>query len=126
MVDTKTRSGWSALEIATLVGLVVMALGPLATMVLDGMLIPTGLIFVLIPLAMVGLLLTRNHRLMFVVVAVSVLFLVAGFLSPIVQARLANPSATGYFVLELVRLLVIAIVIVTGSASLVQSFKTRR
>lgn len=126
MVDTKTRSGWSALEIATLVGLVVMALGPLATMVLDGMLIPTGLIFVLIPLAMVGLVLTRNHRLMFVVVAVSVLFLVAGFLSPIVQARLANPSATGYFVLELVRLLVIAIVIVTGSASLVQSFKTRR
>ncbi len=122
----KARSGSFPYEMATAVGLVVTALGPIATMLLDQKFNATGLIFVLIPLAMVGLVLTRNRWLMIVVVALSALALVQGFLSPIVQARLANPAATGYFVLELVRLLVIAIVIATGLGSLVPRVMMRR
>jgi len=122
----KARSGSFPYEMATAVGLVVTALGPIATMLLDQKFNATGLIFVLIALAMVGLVLTRNRWLMIVVVALSALALVQGFLSPIVQARLANPAATGYFVLELVRLLVIAIVIATGLGSLVPRVMMRR
>ncbi len=126
METMKARSGPFPYEMATAAGLVVMALRPLATMVLDQRFNATGLIFVLIPLALVGLVLTRNRWLMIVVVAVSAILLLGGVVSPIVQARLANPAATGYFILELVDLLANTVVIVTGLGSLVQSFMMRR
>lgn len=119
METKKARSGPFPYRIATVVGLVVMALRPLATMMLDQRFNVTGLIFVLIPLVLVGLVLTRNRWLMIVVVVVSAILLLGGFVSPIVQARLADPAVPGYFILELVDLLANAVVVVTGIGSLV-------
>ncbi len=126
METMKTRSEPFPYEMVTVVGLVVMALRPLATMVLDQKFNATGLIFVLIPLALLGLVLTRNRWLMIVVVAVSAMLLLGGVVSPIVQARLANPAATGYFILELLDLLANAVVILAGLGSLVQSVMMRQ
>ncbi|HLO27823.1 MAG TPA: hypothetical protein VK249_01730 [Anaerolineales bacterium] len=118
METMKARTRLFPYKVATIAGLVVMALGPVATMLLDERFNAMGLIFVLIPLVMVGLVLTGNRWLIIVVVGVSALFLAGGLLSPIVQTRLANPTATGYFILELIRLLVIIMVIATGLGSL--------
>ncbi len=120
----KTRSGSFPYEMAIEGGLVVMALRPLATMVLDQRFNATGLILVLIPLVLIGLVLTRNRWLMIVVIAVSAILLFGGVVSPIVQARLANPAATGYFILELVDLLANTVVVVTGLGFLVKSVMT--
>ncbi len=124
MKPMKTRSGSFPYKMAIEGGLVVMALRPLATMVLDQRFNATGLIFVLIPLGLIGLVLTRNRWLMIVVVAVSAVLLFGGVVSPIVQTRLANPAATGYFILELVDLLANTVVVVTGLGFLVQSVMT--
>ncbi len=126
MEALKARSGLYPYEGLIAAGLVVMALRPLATMVLDQRFNATGLIFVLIPLALLGLVLTRNRWLMIVVVAVSAMLLLGGVVSPIVQARLANPAATGYFILELLDLLANAVVILAGLGSLVQSVMMRQ
>jgi hypothetical protein len=125
METMKARSEPFPYEMATAMGLVVMALRPLATMVLDQSFNATGLIFVLIPLALLGLVLTRNRWLMTVVIGVSAILLLGGIVSPIVQARLANPAATSYFILELLDLLANTVVIVTGLGFLVQNVTTR-
>ena len=120
MEAVKKRSRPIAYERVTAVGLVVMALRPPATMVLDQRFQATGLIFVLIPLALLGLVLTRNRWLMIVIVGATTLLFLGGVVSPIVQSRLANPAATGYFILKLVDLLAHTVVIVSGFGALVQ------
>ncbi len=93
-IEARRRSAW---EIVVIGGLFAAAAGPLLVMVLDQRLALIGLVFAAIPLAMAGLVLTRNRWLIAVVVLVSAVFLVSGLRAPIVQARLANPAAIGYF-----------------------------
>ncbi len=122
METTKARPVPFPYETVAGVGLIIMAVRPLATMVLDQRFIAMGLIFVAIPLALLGLVLTRNRWLMVIVVAVSAALLYGGFVSPIVRARLADPAAFGYFTLELADLVANAVVVVTGLGFLAQSF----
>jgi hypothetical protein len=111
------RSPW---EIAAIAGLIAMALGPILTMLLDGRLATFGLIFVAIPLALLGLVLTRNRWLILVAVIVSALYFLGAIRAAPVQYRLAHPEATGYFVVALLEVLGSAVSTVSGVGRLVQ------
>jgi hypothetical protein len=93
-IEQPSRTPW---RIAAIAGLIAAAAGPLLVMALDQAIAPVGLIFVAILVAMAGLVLTGNRWLIAIVVLVAGLYLVSAIRSPIVEARLADPAALGYF-----------------------------
>lgn len=95
-------------------------------MVLDQAFALPGLIFTLIPLVMVALVWTRNRWLIALVTVVSALFLLGALGEPLVQARLANPEAIGYFVVVLLELVGITLTMAAGLGGLVQGFLTQK
>lgn len=117
------RSSW---EVLMMVGMLANAVARPMVMILDQAFALLGLIFTLIPLIMVALVWTRNHWLIALVTAVNAFFLLGAIGDPLVQSRLANPEATGYFVVVLLELGGITLTAVTGMGVLVQGFFARR
>jgi len=122
---TRIQFGRSPWEIATVTGLMAMALGPILTIVLDRTLAPFGVIFVAIPLALVGLVLTRNRWLLLVAVVLSALYLLGAVRAGPVQYRLAHPEATGYFIVALLQVLGSAIATVAGVGAFLRTVVAR-
>ncbi len=111
MNENNTKSGRSPWEIAAIIGLLATAFGPVLIMLLDRVFALPGLFFTLISLALAGFVFTRNRWLMAVVVVMSVVFFLAAIRSPIVEARLTNPT-TLYFIPALLQALGFATAIV--------------
>ncbi|MCL5952793.1 MAG: hypothetical protein M1132_13935 [Chloroflexi bacterium] len=119
MGNMNAKSGRSPWEIAAVAGLVATAIGPILAMVLDRAFAVPGLIFIVFPLVMAGLVLTRNRWLISLVAVLSAVLLAAALRSPIVQARLVNLQ-TGYSVVAWLQTLGPAIAIVATLGVLVQ------
>lgn len=100
-IEQPGRTSW---EIATIAGLIAAATGPRLAMTVDERFAPIGLVFTVIPLAAAGLMLAGNRWLVGLVVLVSALYLVSAIRSPIVEARLADPAAIGYFAVALLQI----------------------
>lgn len=126
METTQLQAERSRWEVVTALGLVAAACGPLLTMALDQRFAAFGLIFVVLPLIVAGLALTRNRWLMIVVVVLSALYLFSAVQAAPVQYRLAHPEATGYFVVVLMQVIGSAVATGAGLVALVQSLVARQ
>ena len=116
----------SAWEIAMMAGLLANAVARPLVMVLDHAFVLAGLLFTLLPLVMIALLWTRNRWLIALVTVINALSLFGALREPLVQTRLANPDAIGYFIVALLELLGGVLTTAAGFVVLVQGFFTRR